>query len=530
MMLSPGLRQTALASTCPVRAPQPPARPLKIVFEGDSISYFTTSPVSMANQWIAANPQVASANLAVAGARIRANGGNSLEERRELVAAQRTADGGHRLVLCILIGANDLYDTATYPSVAEWQASLTALIAAYRADNPGIRIGIGTILPADGYVGAPYSRPGHNARRATVNTWLRAQVGGTIDFLIPYGEHPVMGLDSAAPGPAYADGLHPSAAGASYMLSVLDAVLRPIVEGVAEADTTPAPFGFADFNTAAPDTTYTAAKTISGLGMGRSAPASVSGAGDVARGAQPAGFAFTTGPVEVMNGDILTSRVTSSAVNGATVQHTLSVGGVSDTWDIKTSVTVATTVWDQARGDADLHYPTARKVVGPASGDSGYNSTNTAYGTNYRTGPEGRYFEIACGPETGGSVYGCGVGGHAKVSNDRPGAYNNAGGAGVSYRGDGRIYRAGGYTGGFPSFGAGDVIGHFLKNNTIWFLKNGVSISGEPGVSGGFALNPDHTTTGWYPAASMTRGESHTLNCGQDPFAYPLPAESAAWG
>jgi hypothetical protein len=42
---------------------------------------------------------------------------------------------------------------------------------------------------------------------------------------------------------------------------------------------------------------------------------------------------------------------------------------------------------------------------------------------------------------------------------------------------------------GHPTYTDGDVITAVVKRNQLWFLKNGVSINGVPGVSGGFFLN-----------------------------------------
>lgn len=42
---------------------------------------------------------------------------------------------------------------------------------------------------------------------------------------------------------------------------------------------------------------------------------------------------------------------------------------------------------------------------------------------------------------------------------------------------------------GFPTYKDRDVITAVVKGNQLWFLKNGVSIKGVPGVSGGFYLN-----------------------------------------
>lgn len=505
---------------------RPALTPLKIIFEGDSITSSTTGPVSMANQWRAANPSVASANLAVASAKIRSNAGNSLDERR---ASVQTAAAGYSPILCILIGANDLHQTTLYPTVADWQNSLLTLLAAYRADNPGIRIGVGTLLPVDETVGP---RTGFNARRATVNAWMRGQVGSTIDFLIPYGDgHPVMGLDATALGGAFNDGLHPSTTGASYMLANLTAALDPVV--AAAIGTAPAAFTFADFALAAVSTQYTAETTVTGMGMGQTANASVTGTGDVARGAQPASI----GPTAVFNGDILTSRVTSSASVGVPVQHTLTIGTRSDTWDVTPTATPATTVWDQTYGVATLKYPSAREVKGPLTGEAGYNSSRGARANNgYDVSVANkRYFEMkftAGAAGSNGGPWTVSVAGSTSINTVRFGGASGNGNQAISYRNDGIVYNNGVQTTGLPPFGAADVIGVAIDyaTNKVWFLKNGVSINGDPAAgTGGYSMTL-YASLKWFPACVCQRNEGHVLNCGQDPFANSPPAGFVAYG
>lgn len=514
----------------PAPTPTPtPSAPLKVIFEGDSISAFT-SPSSMANQWIAANPAVASANLSVASARIRNNGGNSLDERR---ASVQSAASGFSPVLCILIGANDLYAAAT---VADWQSSLLTLLAAYRTDNPGIKIGVGTLLPMN--EAAWPARAGHNARRATVNAWMRSQVGSTIDFIIPYGDgHPIMGLDATAATGAFGDGLHPAVAGFGYMLANLNAALDPIVAGA--SGSVPTAFAFSDFASASPSTQYTATTTVTGMGMGASVNAGVTGTGDVARGAEPGGLAYSTGPTAVFNGDILTSRVTSSASNGGTVQHTLAVGTRADTWDVTTAAATATTVWDQAYGRSTLKYPSAREVKGPLTGETGYNSINTVradQGYDVSTAQK-RYFELtftAGASGSNGGPYQAAVIGSATANTTRPGSGSGNGFGGVTYRGDtGVVYNnSGTAVTGFPTFGAGNTIGVAIDyaTNTVWFLKDNVSISGDPVAgTGGFTMTIANSTW-WRAACVCQRNEGHVLNCGQDPFNFAPPSGFTAYG
>lgn len=491
------------------------APPQKIIFEGDSITSANLTPVSMANQWIAANPSVASANLAVASARIRNNGGNSLDERRPSLI---TAASGYSAVLLVLIGANDLHSAS---STAAWQTSLLQYLSDVRADIPGIKIGVGTILPLD-EIAFP-ARAGHNARRATVNAWMRGQVGTTIDFLIPYGDHPEFTNAAASNTAILGDGLHPASAGAGFMLETLNAVLNPIVAGATGA--IPTDFAFSDNATATASTTYTERNIITGMGMGQSASATMSGSGDFARGALPGGISYGTSALTVMNGDIITSRLTSDADANDTVTHTVNVAGSGDTWDITTAPNTAVTVFDPARKHASATLQTDRQ----AYGDDAINAPQPCFASPPKTTGKS-YFEMTFyTPPVGGgaSIYQVAVGTGVLSGNNRPGA---AGYGGVTYRNNGTVYRAGGTTTGLATFAITDTIGVCIDadTDTVWFLKNGVSISGDPVAgTGGYALTAGGT---WYPAAVPQREDGHRLNCGQDPFNYTPPIGFVPYG
>lgn len=106
-------------------------------------------------------------------------------------------------------------------------------------------------------------------------------------------------------------------------------------------------------------------------------------------------------------------------------------------------------------------------------------------------------------------------------------------GASSLYRSDtGVVYNNGVQTTGMPTFGAADTIGVAvdLATNTAWFLKNGVSISGDPVAgTGGFPLTVGNSLK-WFPDAVCQRNEGHILNCGQDPFSNAPPSGFSAWG
>lgn len=525
MIPLPGFSLSGLAGARPLvsgPAPTPAPSPsqLKVIFEGDSIAASSSSPVSAANQWIAANPSIETANLAAPGAQI-IGGTNTVTHRIPDVGAEAA---GFNAVLVVHIGANDLYYTADYPTVGDWQDDLLNYVTAVRAAVPGITVGVATLLPIDEAQWP--ARAGHNARRALVNPWIRSQVGVTIDFLIPYGEHPEM-TDAAAASALFVDGLHPAAGGADYMLETLSAVLGPIVAGA--TGSVPDAFAFSDNATATASTVYTERNIVTDMGMGESATASVTG-GDFAVGTLPGGLSYGTSSAAVMNGDIITSRLTSDADALDTVTHVLDIGGVSDTWSITTAANPATTIFTASYKHASATIQTDRQCYG----DDAVNAPQCVFADTAKTSGKW-YFEMTfyTPPVAGGaSIYQVAVGGPSNAINARPGQTNTAGNAGATYRNSGIVYHSGTNMSGLVTFGISDTIGVCLDagNDKVWFLKNGVSINGDPVAGmGGFMLNPA-AIPDWRPAAVPQREDGHRLNCGQDPFNHAPPEGFHAYG
>lgn len=481
----------------------PPQAPFtKIVFEGDSI---TAAAGSQANQWMANNPSVAAVNLAVASSRIQ--GANSLTARLSALAAEDPSD------LAILIGTNDLHELG----VSAWLGQLDTYLSAARSACPSLqRIYVGLITPTD-----PADRPNLAEYRATVNPALRALVGDTIEAIVPFGEHPLFGVDSAGVDTNYYyDGIHPTALTYSYMLAQLDAVLAPVL---AEATgSVPSGFTTADVPAATASTEYLAYVTVTGMGLGSFANASSSGAGDMARGTG----SFGAGPVAVMNGDVVVRRVTSSGTSEASVSQVLTIGGVSDDWTLTTSAPTATSVFDPARSAATLTFTNDRHVYG----DNVVNGPQVAVlNQGHSTGKF--YFEVTFGPEAAVGVYQVSLAGTSNATNNRPGTSTNISYAGVTYRNTGQIYLNGTVPTGYPAYGAADTIGVAFDAGAkkVWFLKNGVSIDGDPETgTGGFT--PVQSPTAWYGAVAPQRADGHQINCGQDAFNYAPPAGFAQYG
>jgi hypothetical protein len=96
--------------------------------------------------------------------------------------------------------------------------------------------------------------------------------------------------------------------------------------------------------------------------------------------------------------------------------------------------------------------------------------------------------------------------------------------SGISYRNDGNLYNYGTSTSSATTWTSnGDVIGVAIKDNKVWFSKNGTWISGDPaaGTSPSITLASTKTVT---PAGTGINSCVFNYNFGQRPFAYTAPS------
>jgi hypothetical protein len=96
--------------------------------------------------------------------------------------------------------------------------------------------------------------------------------------------------------------------------------------------------------------------------------------------------------------------------------------------------------------------------------------------------------------------------------------------AGISYANEGSIHNYGSTTSGLTSWtSSGDIISIAIKNNKIWFAKNGTWISGSPSAetSPSITLASTKYVT---PAAGGINSSVISLNAGQRAFAYTAPS------
>lgn len=315
----------------------------RVVFEGDSI---TTWGNSYAFRWAAANPTFPSVNQAIAIAAVgnssQASGFNSLWGRVQQTIANKPD------VLSILIGTNDigqpgLWDTFDGSSpTRDWLSNLLLYTDYIRANVPGVKIVVGGVVPG----AAPNDGP--NAPRAIANPALRARVGNGIDAYAPIGD--VFTDADATDTFLYSDTLHPSSDGGhARMFEVIRAVLDPLLAN--SSATTPAPLGFIDQNNLALSAVATGRTVITGMSIGRSVSASVTG-GRIARGTPT----FGAGPLPVCNGDFLFVEGTAAATIDTAVDVPVTVGATTDTFTVRTAP--STLVEFAASTDSRLTYDT----------------------------------------------------------------------------------------------------------------------------------------------------------------------------
>lgn len=186
--------------------------PKIVVFDGDSIS---VNPGSTANFPYVAITSLAAPvpgrSFAVVGSAI-----SDLVSRAASVDALYSASRTKN-VLFVLIGRNDLPALGT----STWYANLKTYCAARKA--AGWTVVIGTLLPS--------TATGFNALRNTANSLIIAEPLGTYwDAVCRFDQVANMGADGdAANTTYYADGTHPTAAGAALLGAAASASLAAIL-------------------------------------------------------------------------------------------------------------------------------------------------------------------------------------------------------------------------------------------------------------------------------------------------------------
>jgi lysophospholipase L1-like esterase len=311
-----------LAEGGPVPPPPPPPPPPSppvintIAIEGDSI---TATALAYHTETQAAFPAAQWTNHAVGGSNIGdpsdAAGTSSLWGRIDAVVA------GAPDLLTVFIGANDL-------TRSDWITHLIGYTDEVRLRLPGVLIMVATPLPQ----AAPTGSPAVNAIRPSIIAQIHAQSGAAFDGIIPLGDHPIMGANDAAENSAlYPDGLHPSGEGHDLIAPVFEAAIGALIEQ--NTGTVPDSFAFTDLNNAPAGSTETSMVVVSGLGLGESVSASVTGTGDAKLGTGE----YATSLSGIINGMVVTSRVTASGEPEGALDHVLDIAGISDTWTITTA-------------------------------------------------------------------------------------------------------------------------------------------------------------------------------------------------
>lgn len=281
---------------------------------GDSI---TVNEASAPNQWADANPTIVFNN--------RSWGAQGLAYLASQLAAIIADDDASHVLFAM--GANDLAHTSAAAFLAAYQAAAETL----RAAKPGVVIGAMGVLPASETILENYE--GFNDNADEVNAGLRAAVRGWLDFYVPIGDHAFFDRAAADDATKSNDGLHwTGSGGQAYptMGLVHDAVMNPIRDG--STSTSPSAFSFTAQTNAELETVYTAEWIVTGLRLGEKVAVTGSGPGDFKRGHGEYG----TSTFDVMNGDVVTARLQSSAELETGVSQTITIGGVSATFTVTT--------------------------------------------------------------------------------------------------------------------------------------------------------------------------------------------------
>jgi hypothetical protein len=183
------------------------------VSEGDSIT---------ANGWA-----FRAAYACLPGYQTKANvatpGDTLLNLISQIAATDALIVPGARNVMSLLIGANDLNDTATYPTVTNWLTAVKNYCDARRA--AGWYLILGTLLP-QGFTGGVNS---FNTRRATATPEMRLwTTNGSIcpgkhaDLIVDFAADTILGPDnSSVLNPTYwSDEVHPTQLGYDRMTEI----------------------------------------------------------------------------------------------------------------------------------------------------------------------------------------------------------------------------------------------------------------------------------------------------------------------
>lgn len=288
----------------------------RIAFVGDSQ---TANSASQASIW-AANRPAGTTSVTNDGV-----GGSDIAQMKARLPNTVPAD---TQAIILLAGANGIAES----TAAAFTAAVFDYVAFAKAQRPGVLVMVCGTLDVDE---VRANKAGHNAKAAVVRANFRAAVGDQIDGYIPLGEHPDLDMTTTADS---GDGLHLTTAGYNKINAIMRAAVLPLIAG-ANA-TRPDAFLFADNANAPPSSAVGARVLLTGQRRGYASPATVTGAGIIARGKGGYGTAGFT----VVNGDIVSVADTSSAAAGQTRETVVTIGGRSDTFSVTTAAAVAATM------------------------------------------------------------------------------------------------------------------------------------------------------------------------------------------
>ena len=204
---------SAIRSIMAARGITIPAMSQFLAFEGDSITDPTTGVAAASKYYYVAqtgiSPFPQGGNDAVSGSSIA-----TISSRSATIDAWFAPISGPK-VLFLFVGANDQGD-----GVSTFVANVKAYCQARKAESPGLKIVLATLLPQ--------TTTGFNTFRDAVNTAIHAD-NSYYDALADFAANSTMGCDACAASTTYfPDGEHPSAAGHAILGPIARAAIQSV--------------------------------------------------------------------------------------------------------------------------------------------------------------------------------------------------------------------------------------------------------------------------------------------------------------
>lgn len=226
-------------------------------------------------------------------------------------------------LLTMMIGANDLANART---AAQHRGDLIAYCTAVKAARPGCRVAWSPPTPYNAS-GAPHPNlANYSAQRAALLSTCRepAVWSQWADYFVPMGLHPDF-ADPAVLAAKYGDAVHPNAAGHAALFTAYKAAIDTIADATRATSTRAydAVWPVAESNLA-PASEIVRRFVVAGVAhAGLGSGIAVSGGGAQVR---LNGGSWEGAIGRIYNGDVIDLKLTTSAVNSASITIDLTIG------------------------------------------------------------------------------------------------------------------------------------------------------------------------------------------------------------